>query len=65
VAMASNINDPSKLARSPSGAGLIDLLVLPSKKVDDDVPATCGGCMVLSLWSPRRWRDAMFEGPFQ
>ena len=27
VAMASNINDPSKLARSPSGAGLIGLLL--------------------------------------
>jgi len=63
VAMASNINDPSKLARSPSGAGLIGLLVLPSTEVDGDVPATCGGCMVLSLWSLRRWRDAMFEGP--
>ena len=27
VAMASNINDPSKLARSPFGAGLIGLLL--------------------------------------
>ena len=45
------------------GAGLIGLLVLPTTEVDGDVPATCGGCMVLSLWSLRRWRDAMFEGP--
>src|SRR6476469_316066 len=33
-------------------------------EVDGGVSATCGGCMALSLWSPRRWRDAMFVGPF-
>jgi hypothetical protein len=58
------LNAPSKLARAPFGARLIGLLVLPSTEVDGGVSATCGGCMALSLWSPKRWRDAMFEGPF-
>ena len=33
--------------------------------VDVSVDAICGGCMALSFRSPeRRWRDAVFEGPF-
>ena len=43
--------DLSKLARFTFGAGLIGLLVLPSTEVDGGISSTCGGCMVLSLWS--------------
>jgi len=55
--------DPSSACSFSLRAGLIGLLFLPSTEVDGGVSATCGGCMVLSLWSLRRWRDAMFEGP--
>ena len=56
--------DPSSACSFSLRAGLIGLLFLPSTEVDGGVSATCGGCMALSLWSPKRWRDAMFEGPF-